>query len=48
MKAALLFVLLIGSSLAWNVAHTYNQNSTGGNVVAIAYSGDSGSVVEGN
>jgi len=48
MKGVLFFILLISSSLAWNIAHTYSQNTTGGNVVAVAYSGDSSTVVEGN
>jgi len=48
MKGALLFILLINSALSWDITHAYGQNSTGGNVVALAYSGDSSSVVEGN
>lgn len=48
MKGAFLIILLISTTFAWNIAHTYDQNNTGGNVVAIAYSGDSSSVVEGN
>lgn len=48
MKAPLLFILFITTSLAWNIAHTYGLNSTGGNVLAQAFSGDSSSVVEGN
>ena len=48
MKGAFLIILLISSSLAWNIAQAYDQNRTGGNVVAVAYSGDSSTVVEGN
>jgi len=48
MKTLLFMFLLIASSLGWGLEHSFNSQTTGGNVTAQAFSGNSKSVVEGN